>query len=51
MGTILKDPKYFKLNVDLGEMITITTKELLGKFTDVFILNYKEFKGIPFHIA
>ncbi len=51
MGTILKDPKYLKLNVDIGEMIIVATKELLGKFMNVFVLNYKEFKGIPLHIV
>jgi hypothetical protein len=51
MGAILKDPKYFRLNIDLGETIVVATKELLGKLMDVFALNYKEFKGIPPHIA
>jgi hypothetical protein len=51
MGTILKDPKYFKLNFDLEETIVVATKELLGKLTDVFALNYKEFKGIAPYIA
>lgn len=47
MGTI-KDPKYFKLNVDLKGTIATTAKGLLQEFKDVFAWNYKELKGFPF---
>jgi hypothetical protein len=50
MGTI-KDPKCFKLNIDLEGTTTTTIKDLLQEFIDVFTWNYKELKGIPPHIV
>jgi len=48
---IVKDPKYFELNIDLKGTITIAANNLLQEFTNVFAWNYKKLRRIPPHIT
>jgi hypothetical protein len=40
-----------KLNIDLDLSIATTTKKLFKEYKDVFTWSYKDFKGMPPHIA
>jgi hypothetical protein len=50
---IVEDPKYIpQLNGDLEGKIVVATKDLLWKFINVFVWNYKKLERIPYsHIA